>query len=378
MDQTFDDAIVGAGILGLAHAFQLARTGRRVVVFERSPRATGASIRNFGMLWPVGQPAGHMHEMALRSREIWLEVLAASRLWHDEVGSLHLAYREDEAQVLAEFVKQAAPDGYECELLNSQQVAARSSAVKAAGLLAGMWSPTEVCVDPREVIAKLPGWLSREFGVHFEFDSAVTSYERPTVWAGGQKWSAERLFVCSGADFQTLYPEVFAGAGFVRCKLQMMRSQSYASRFRLGPMLAGGLTLRHYKNFQLCPTLAAVKNRVARENPEFDRYGIHVMVSQNGAGELVIGDSHEYDSAIEPFDKPEIDELILDYLDTFLAVSDLRIAARWHGVYAKHPRDASYVARPAPGVTVVNGVGGAGMTLSFGLAEQVVRGIEEH
>jgi glycine/D-amino acid oxidase-like deaminating enzyme len=158
----------------------------------------------------------------------------------------------------------------------------------------------------------------------------------------------------------------------------MMRSHSYASQFLLGPMLAGGLTLRHYKNFQDCPTLAAVKNRVARENPDFDRYGIHVMVSQNGAGELVIGDSHEYGDAIEPFDKPEIDKLILDYLDTFLALSDLRIGARWHGVYAKHPHGAYFVARPAAGVTVVNGVGGAGMTLSFGLAEQVVREVGNH
>jgi D-hydroxyproline dehydrogenase subunit beta len=138
-------------------------------------------------------------------------------------------------------------------------------------------------------------------------------------------------------------------------------------------MLAGGLTLRHYKNFQDCPTLAAVKARVARENPVFDQYGVHVMASQNGRGEVVIGDSHEYDAAIEPFDKPEVDRMILDYLATFLDVPDLQIAARWHGIYAKHPRDAYFVARPAAGVTAVTGVGGAGMTMSFGLAEKVVQ-----
>src|SRR6266849_4653006 len=99
MDQSFDDAIVGAGILGLAHAYHLAKRGRRVVVFERSPRAIGASVRNFGMLWPIGQPAGSMHRLALRSREIWLKVLQASGLWHGRAGSLHLAYHEDEAQV---------------------------------------------------------------------------------------------------------------------------------------------------------------------------------------------------------------------------------------------------------------------------------------
>ena len=90
-------------------------------------------------------------------------------------------------------------------------------------------------------------------------------------------------------------------------------------------------------------------------------------------GELILGDSHEYDAMVDPFDKTEIDDLILGYMETFLNAPGLRIAARWHGVYAKHPQEHAVILVPEPGVTVVTGVGGAGMTLSFGLAEQVVR-----
>jgi FAD dependent oxidoreductase TIGR03364 len=376
MKPEFDVAVVGAGIVGLAHAYHCARRGRRVIVFERSERACGASIRNFGMLWPIGQPAGKLHDLAMASRGFWLEVLTAADLWHRQTGSLHLAYHEDEAQVLAEFAAEATGHGYECQLLTPDEVSRRSPAVKTSGLRAGLWSATETCVDPREVIGRLPDFLHRSLGVHFEFGTAVSDYEHPRVMAGARAWTADRMLVCTGDDFATLYPATYAGVGFSRCKLQMMRSQPYGASFALGPMLAAGLTLRHYKNFQHCPTLAAVRERVARERPEFDRFGIHVLVSQNGLGELVIGDSHEYDAAIGPFDKPEIDRLILNYLRSFFARDDIEITARWHGMYAKHPRDAFFVAHPAPAVTVVTGLGGAGMTLSFGLADEVVRSIE--
>src|SRR5215510_3930057 len=95
--ERFDVAIVGAGILGLAHAYHLARRGARVVVFERGERATGASIRNFGMLWPIGQPPGALYDLARHSLEHWQTVLAASGSWHEQSGSLHLAYHDDEA-----------------------------------------------------------------------------------------------------------------------------------------------------------------------------------------------------------------------------------------------------------------------------------------
>ena len=116
----------------------------------------------------------------------------------------------------------------------------------------------------------------------------------------------------------------------------------------------------------------AVEERVSRESPWFDRYGIHVLVSQNGRGELTIGDSHQYGREIEPFDLAEIEGFILDYLRQFLDVPGLRIVSRWHGMYAKHPADPYVILEPCPGVIVVTGVGGAGMTLSFGLAEKVV------
>lgn len=371
MKTEYDVAVAGAGILGLAHAYHLANRGLRVLVCERQPVARGASVRNFGMIWPIGQPLGAPYELARRSREIWLAVLQESGLWHEHAGSLHLAYHEDEDQVLREFVASAGST-CACTYQSPRDIASRFPAVQQPQLRGGMWSPIEVTVDPRQVIAELPRWLERTLGVEFSFNTTVLGFDAPEVRTTAGNFRTQRLIACTGADFQTLAGDAFADAGLILCKLQMMRSQPFGRAFRVGTMLAAGLTLRHYRAFADCPTLPALKARLDREMPEYGKSGIHVLLSQNEHGELTIGDSHEYGNAVDPFDKPEIDELILRYLESMVQIPNLHIASRWHGVYLKHPTDLYVVASPRPGLRVVTGVGGNGMTLSFGLAEREV------
>jgi glycine/D-amino acid oxidase-like deaminating enzyme len=149
-----------------------------------------------------------------------------------------------------------------------------------------------------------------------------------------------------------------------------MKTAPQPGGWRLGPHLAGGLTLCHYKSFEICPSLPRLKKRVAQTLPEYVRYGIHVMASQNDRGEVVIGDSHEYDADISPFDKVEIDELILSGLHALAQLPDWTIAARWHGVYAKHPTRPIVYAEPQPNCVIATATGGAGMTLAFGFARE--------
>lgn len=367
---SYDAVIAGAGILGLAHAYHLGKRGLRVVVVERSDRAQGASVRNFGMIWPIGQPPGEKHRVALRSRDLWLHILREAGLWHHECGSLHLAYHEDEEAVLREFA--SLHPAFGTTVLDANDVYEQFPNVVHRGLRAGLWSRSEIQIDPREVIAKLPELLSRTYGVEFRFGTAAVSWDRNRLLTTGGEIVAERCIACTGADIRELAPEAFADAGLVPCKLQMMRTQPYGPEYRLGTMLAAGLTLRHYKSFAGCPSLPRLAARLDAEFPEYGKYGIHVMASQNGLGELILGDSHEYGDAIEPFDKSRIDELVLDYLARFLSPPNLRIAARWHGIYQKHPTESWLIRHPRPGLMCVGGVGGAGMTMSFGVAEKAL------
>jgi FAD dependent oxidoreductase TIGR03364 len=372
MTQRADIAVVGGGILGLAHAYVLARKGKRVVLFEKNNRAAGASARNFGMVWPIGQPAGEMHQMALRSKTIWLEALKAARLSFRPTGSLHVAHREDEADVLREFAEIGPRAGYACQWLSAEETLRRSAAIEPNGLHGALWSDTEFTVDPREVVANFRRYLE-EIGVQCRYGAAVNRIEIPVVETTAERWEVDSAIVCAGDDFLTLYPGVFAASGITRCKLQMMRTGPQPDGWQLGPALAAGLTLRFYKAFTICGTLARLEARIASDKPDYEKWSIHVLASQTADGAITLGDSHEYGLDPSPFDRTDVDELILREARTFLRLPSWRIAERWHGVYALHPERPFFESEPATGVRIVTAPGGSGMTLSFGLAERTAK-----
>ncbi len=175
--------------------------------------------------------------------------------------------------------------------------------------------------------------------------------------------------ICSGSDLQTLFPEVLQNAGLRLCKLQMLKAKQ---KFPIAamPHIASGLTLRHYQSFNRCPSLPALKQRIQADSPHLDRFGIHVMASAFENGDILLGDSHEYDADISPFDKPEIDDWMIQELQNIIRLEDWTMYERWHGIYSKHPNLPVVEQEPAPNVNVFVGTGGAGMTMAFGLADR--------
>lgn len=368
MTQKFDVAIVGGGIVGLAHAWSAARRGLQVLLLERDPQAQGATVRNFGMIWPIGQPAGPMLDVALRARAAWCELAEHGALEVEACGSLHLAYRQDEWDVLQEFHQQGT---HQVELVAAEEVRRRAPFVQPEKLIGGLWSDTELRVDPRTAAANIRAWLVREWGISCKFGTAVSQVIGDQVVASnGEKWQADRIVVCSNTDFQTLFPDVLHASGLRRCKLQMLQAQNEVAAPHPAPHIASGLTLRHYTSFEDCPSLPRLRQRIASETPELDRFGIHVMASCFPSGRVILGDSHEYDDQITPFDDPSIDELILRELRTLLDMRQWRVTARWHGLYAKHSQLPVFRQSIGDHVEIFAGTGGAGMTLAFGLAQQ--------
>ena len=369
----FDIAIVGSGILGLAHAWAAIRKGLKTVIFERDARCFGASVRNFGMIWPIGQPAGELQNLAMTSREHWLKLRELGNLEINECGSLHLARRDDELAVLEEFTAQNK-EQLEVKMLTPSEVASLSPAARIDGLLAAMWSSSELGVNPVKCIDQISSMLSEKYGLESCFGCNIVDVDSSVLTtSSGVQFSADRIVICSGSDFETLFPKEYFEAGLKKCKLQMMSTNAQPASWRLGPHLAGGLTLRHYRSFEHCASVQPLAQRIREEQAILDTYGIHVMASQDSCGRIILGDSHQYDAEITPFDSAEIEELMLVELKKMIQLPDFNITRRWHGIYAKHPEKHIVTLSPQPNCRIVTAPGGAGMTLGFGIAEQTLQ-----
>jgi FAD dependent oxidoreductase TIGR03364 len=374
MTKKYDAIIVGAGIVGLAFARALGVRGKKVLVIERNQYAVGASIRNFGMIWPIGQPEGVMYERAMLSKSIWVNLANEAGIWIDQVGSLHLAYNETEWEVLSEFAAQHNHRDY--QLCNQSATTTLSVAVQPVGFKGSLWSGEEMIVDAPQAIAKIPAYLTEKFGVDFKWGLSATNIETGRVYSGDCCMEAEQIMVCSGQDFEVLFPHVFNTLPITKCKLQMMRLVDQPESWRLGPSLCGGLSLIHYPGFKSAGSvLQRLKNQYEATHPDYLKWGIHVMASQNQSGEIIIGDSHEYGLTHDPFDRNFINQLIIDYLKGFARFPDFSLSASWNGIYSKMTDgQTECIISPMDGVTIINGLGGSGMTLSFGLAEEFING----
>ncbi|WP_281445605.1 FAD-dependent oxidoreductase, partial [Paenarthrobacter nicotinovorans] len=128
--QAVDVVVVGAGIIGLAHAAHAVANGLTVTIIERDHHAAGASVRNFGHCCITAQ-SGDLYELARTSRKYWLEFAEQAGFWAVESGAVVLARTDAEMAVLREL--SAAREPGQVQLLSPAATRERLDPV-AAGL----------------------------------------------------------------------------------------------------------------------------------------------------------------------------------------------------------------------------------------------------
>jgi FAD dependent oxidoreductase TIGR03364 len=361
-----DVLVVGAGIVGLAHACAALDRGLTVTIIDRDARAVGASIRNFGHCCVTAQ-SGELLELALVARGKWLDYSAKAGFFSTESGALAVARSAVELTVLDEL--SGSRETGQVELLGARDTRARLGAGASRDILGGALLKDDLRVDPREAARSLARWLAGQPGVTF---LALTSYlgpdDRGALTSRGVI-RAGRTIVCVGHDLDYLFPEHAAKAKTERCALQMMRVDA-PTGLVLRPAVLTGTSMLRYPAFAETAAAAALKTEIAAEHPQLLEIGANVMFTQRPNGTLIVGDSHRYASTIDPFQAEKVSRILLEEIAGILGVKELKVKERWQGVYASSPKQPFLIEEVAPGVTAAIVTSGVGMTISFGLAEK--------
>jgi FAD dependent oxidoreductase TIGR03364 len=366
--QQYDLAVVGAGIVGLATALAAARRGLSVAVIDRDTEASGASVRNFGFVTVTGQQAGSMWTRARRTREIWCEVAEAAHIHIAHTGMWMTARRPESVAVIEAFMATDMAEG--CRVLSPEDARRRCPQLRAPGLAAILESTLELRVESRVAIPRLASWLTAAHGVCFVRGTSVHAIDPPWLDTSGGRLRAERIAVCTGDEYTGLYAQRLADHALTRCKLQMLRLADPG--FRLPATLMSDLGMARNAGYADLGATAALKERLAREQPEHLRDGVHLIVVQNADGTLVVGDSHQYTSAPDPIVHAAIEALILEEYQAALGLAPPPTLERWLGTYAYDAKRPVLIDAPHPAVRIGIVTSGVGASTGFAIGEELV------
>ena len=367
--QSYDLAVVGGGVCGLAHALAAARRGKRVVVVDRDAQPNGASIRNFGFVTVTGQQAGDCWRRAKRSLDVWIEIAAAAKIPIVQRGLLMIARRPEARAVLEAFLETEM--GAECRFVEPRELKDYGPGLQSDEFVGALYSPHEVRVESREAIPQFAAWLGERFGVTFLSETAVRAASPPKLETSRGPIEAEAIIVCPGDDFMTLHADRLAQYGLTRCKLHMMRVRPERFEARL-PAIMSDLGMIRYLGYAELPASQALLVRLEAEQRDHIDAGVHLIAVRSADGTLVVGDSHHHAATPDPFAPTRIDDLILDEYAHVFAGSRPQVVERWTGTYASAPDRLMLVDRSCERLRIVLITSGTGASTSFAIAEEVI------
>ena len=378
----YDVICVGAGVLGTFHAYFAAKKGKRVLLIERDAKPYEGTVRNFGQCVPSGQEYPRWHELGIRAMHTYKHIQSLTDISVRKNGSCYIASDEQEMVLLQEMVERNLENGYPSQLLSAKETLLKYPSLKSDYVKGSLFFPEEISLEPRLAIHKIIEFVKEQASVEYKNNSTVISCARingkiELQCANKQIYTADTVFICSGREFKILYPGVFAQSGLRLSKLQMMITQPMPEVKLPGNILTG-LSIRRYEGFHSLPSypkLCALPKNEELEN----KFGIHILFKQAVDGSIIIGDSHEYadSSNTETLDfgiDMYIHELMLREAKNIMNLPNWNIQSVWNGYYSTHS-EGIYNTEIEPGIHIVTGIGGKGMSTSAGFAESHINQI---
>lgn len=168
----YDVVVVGAGVIGLASAWQAAEQGLSVLVADSGEPGAGASGVAAGMLAPVTEASFGEEELLrlnLESASRWpafdarLRERSGEGTGYERHGALVVAVDRDDAEELRRLYEFQLSLGLEVEWLTRRECRQLEPGL-APGIAGGIRAPQDHQADPRRLIAALRAALERAGG----------------------------------------------------------------------------------------------------------------------------------------------------------------------------------------------------------------------
>ncbi|EPR69345.1 TIGR03364 family FAD-dependent oxidoreductase [Cyclobacterium qasimii] len=374
----FDLIVVGGGVLGTFHAYQALKMGLKVALVEKDRLPQGATVRNFGQVVPSGMNA-KWQSYGRESLDIYKALHKLFDLTVRNQGTVYLASDIEEMQLIEELHGLNNSRNYSSQLLGKQACLDKYQGLRSDYVMGGLFFPEEITIEPRIMVHRLLAYLIEKMGLTLYPSTTVVACENTgecvkTETSCGQHLKSSKVIVCSGSEFKTLYPAIFAGSNMEISKLQMMQTKPQVKSYQLPGSILTGESIRRYEAFQECSSYASIKKKEANDTHE-KKWGIHILFKQAMDGSVILGDSHEYadagNSDVLGFDLDmEIDQYMLKKAKEIINLPTYEIAHRWYGTYAQCKSGDLFEKTIEENIHIFTGIGGKGMTGSPALAKE--------
>jgi L-2-hydroxyglutarate oxidase len=197
----YDVVVVGGGIVGLATALAVARSGRSVAVVEREPRLadhqTGrnSNVIHSGLYYA---PGGLKARLAVAGCAETVAFCREHDLPHSVCGKLVVATEPEELPRMAELVRRGAANGVEVHELDQAGMREHEPHVRG---IAALWVPSTGICDFRLVAEKLGELVVKEGG-EIHLGRSVTALQRRNadvvVRGDGPDLLGTQVVACAG------------------------------------------------------------------------------------------------------------------------------------------------------------------------------------
>jgi len=371
----YDLIIIGGGVLGCFHVWHALNKGLKVALFERNPAPMDSSVRNFGQVVPSGMNT-HWQHYGRRSLEIYQAIQSQSDIDMSQNGSIYIASDDEECQLIEELSEINQKNGYHSQLLTVEECLLKYPALKRNYVKRGLFFPDEISINPRTMLLKLLAMLQENPKFDYHPNTNITqliSESNPKIKDSADTiYVAKKILICSGTEFNTLFPQLFEAVPIELVKLQMLRLAPQKQTKIPGNILTG-LSIRRYESFRECPSYKKIKSQEP-EDSFYKKWSIHILFKQESDGSIILGDSHEYASIAQrnilDFDiRSDINDYFIEEGAKIFDLDCWDVQAQWLGYYAQCKDRDIFEHTIDENIHILTGIGGKGMTAAAGYTE---------